>query len=337
MSNVYLDYYPREKYLVNQLTFPEDVVTRWVNDFSASKFRSILPVSVKGTGKNTVLRCSITGLQSLKKYLKKKTVSRKDFLFIVNQILEGIEECASNKVDIKNVMLTVDNVYINPTNKEVKLICWPIVNNQLFFPAKDFFQKLVSFVQFSSADDVAFLSLYYQFFVGYEVFNITEFKRTINEYGKSGNAPSSNIKDNKNYSCNASYDPFSQKSNIENISFSECERTSAVLVRKESNNNSQQIALEIKHNKKLFILTNSIEKIGKNPEMNDLVLDSKYVSKEHAKLITRDDHYYIVDTDSKNGTYIDEKRIRSQVEYEIQNGNSIRFADVECILKRIEK
>ena len=57
------------------------------------------------------------------------------------------------------------------------------------------------------------------------------------------------------------------------------------------------------------------------------------VSRSHADIITRSGKYYVIDLNSKNHTYINDKEIPVQVEIEILNGDKLTLGNEEFIFK----
>ena len=80
-----------------------------------------------------------------------------------------------------------------------------------------------------------------------------------------------------------------------------------------------------------YDLTNGTVKIGSSRSDSDLVLSSRHVSRSHAILGLG----FVIDTDSKNGTYIngDSKRIMPNTRYTVNPGDRIVFADTEVVIK----
>lgn len=71
--------------------------------------------------------------------------------------------------------------------------------------------------------------------------------------------------------------------------------------------------------------------LGRIREHVDYVFDNSAIGKIHAEIITRDGAYYIKDLNSKNGTFINDVIINSNMEYEIKNNDRITFANSEYI------
>ena len=77
---------------------------------------------------------------------------------------------------------------------------------------------------------------------------------------------------------------------------------------------------EVKINKDEFI-------IGRMKDNVDYYIPNKAVGKIHAKFIIKDDKFYLVDLESKNGTYIDNVRLKPNAMYEVRKGSKITFAN----------
>lgn len=81
---------------------------------------------------------------------------------------------------------------------------------------------------------------------------------------------------------------------------------------------------EVTINKPSFI-------IGRLGDQVDYVHSNNAIGKVHAEIITRDGHYYLKDLNSRNGTYINDKRLDSNIEYEIKNNDKLTLADSKFI------
>lgn len=75
--------------------------------------------------------------------------------------------------------------------------------------------------------------------------------------------------------------------------------------------------------------------IGKKTTCN-LSINSKIVSREHAQIVSDGQKYFVIDMESKNGTYINGYRIIPMNEIEIKNGQTIIFANEKYIFKKEE-
>ena len=59
----------------------------------------------------------------------------------------------------------------------------------------------------------------------------------------------------------------------------------------------------------------------------DYYIPNKAVGKIHAKFIIKDGSFYLIDLESKNGTYINNTKLNPNVMYEVKDGFKITFAN----------
>jgi pSer/pThr/pTyr-binding forkhead associated (FHA) protein len=72
--------------------------------------------------------------------------------------------------------------------------------------------------------------------------------------------------------------------------------------------------------------------IGRDPNSSDLTVSSdNFIGRKHALLYKKDNHYYLVDLDSKNGTFVHNEPLKGQTEIAIDQ--VFRLGQTEFILK----
>lgn len=67
--------------------------------------------------------------------------------------------------------------------------------------------------------------------------------------------------------------------------------------------------------------------------MDYFVADNTAVSRSHANIISREGEFFIVDTNSKNHTYVNGTMIQSNAETKIVHGDKIRLANEDFEFK----
>jgi serine/threonine protein kinase/pSer/pThr/pTyr-binding forkhead associated (FHA) protein len=70
---------------------------------------------------------------------------------------------------------------------------------------------------------------------------------------------------------------------------------------------------------------------------NQIVLRDPSVSSHHAQITLKDQAYWITDTESTNGTLLNEQRLVPQVPAKLHPGDTIRFGDISCTYAVIER
>jgi len=69
--------------------------------------------------------------------------------------------------------------------------------------------------------------------------------------------------------------------------------------------------------------------VGRLADQVDCVLSNNAIGKVHAQIVNQDNSYYIMDLNSINGTFINDVRIDSNKECEINENDCIMFANSE--------
>jgi hypothetical protein len=83
---------------------------------------------------------------------------------------------------------------------------------------------------------------------------------------------------------------------------------------------------------KEFKMTSAIINVGRDPETSDFVISSdSYVGRNHAVVYFEQGKFYVKDLSSRNGTFVNGKRITEASE--IDNGSIIRFANTDVTFK----
>lgn len=77
--------------------------------------------------------------------------------------------------------------------------------------------------------------------------------------------------------------------------------------------------------------------VGRLPERADMVIPVATVSGLHARIQKKGDSLLVTDLDSTNGTFIDEKRLRSGVVAVASPGSRITFGDTHLAMFCVSK
>lgn len=169
------------KYMVvNKLMDPEAINERELKAIAAGFVRCLLPVVTEKTKKGLVLRCPVDGMMTLQSYFN-GIVTKKMFLGTMARVAEAIKVCEKNLLNVSNLMLNWETIFLDPRTKEVKCIYWPIVNNQNSSAAPDFFYDLPFRVIFNKHEDNSYMSSYLSYFRSHSPFSINGFEKLLFE------------------------------------------------------------------------------------------------------------------------------------------------------------
>ena len=68
--------------------------------------------------------------------------------------------------------------------------------------------------------------------------------------------------------------------------------------------------------------------IGKLDTVSDVILPYPTVSRVHSKIRRIEGEYYLMDLNSRNGTYVNGRMLQAEEEYQLQDQDEVRFADL---------
>lgn len=78
-----------------------------------------------------------------------------------------------------------------------------------------------------------------------------------------------------------------------------------------------------------IILSNNPFIIGKLDGQVDYIIKNSSVSRIHCKIVKEEDAYFIIDLNSKNGTYLDGERLVSNEKYRLNDGSDIAISNCD--------
>lgn len=82
----------------------------------------------------------------------------------------------------------------------------------------------------------------------------------------------------------------------------------------------------------VIVINKPVFRIGKEKSYTDyFVSNNNAVSRNHADIVCRGNHYYVIDLNSKNRTFINDKVIPIRQETELRNGDRLKLANEEFV------
>lgn len=67
--------------------------------------------------------------------------------------------------------------------------------------------------------------------------------------------------------------------------------------------------------------------LGRDPQQCDIVVNVGTVSRRHARIVQKSGGYFLEDTDSRAGTFLDDQKVQGQLR--LRNGHRVKLCDVE--------
>lgn len=308
----------------------EQLNERELEYFSGKYLKGFLKAEyVKKMGFTGIEYTGIAGV-SLQKFLK-KPMTKDAFFLIIGQITDAVRNinCAGLYAD--KIEWDFEQVYINNTTGELQFIYLPLGNRKKSANVLGFLNKIVSSIRCQKGQSLEYVSAFSAFLRSQMNFNPDVFERYMQEQGVKAQIPSQN--NYTNYNNGVMY----QVGMENNDGTCVLKRDETVVLQGETcvlqgnNDNCYPTLIQLRTNGMVRV-NKQVYRLGKEGGSVDYyILNNSAVSRNHVDIITRGQRYFVRDLGSKNGTYINECMIPSNVEVEIRNQDRLMLADEEFV------
>ncbi len=336
-----------------KLSFSEKLNERELDSFARKYIRGLLKAKIIKNG--CIEYTGPIGISLDEKM--KKPISKHDFFFIIEQIVDITHKLNINNMDINNIRFNTKNVYINEITKEIQFIYLPLKQIKSGANIIEFIENIIYSVipmQEQDRDYVSKFTYFLRSLSGYNANAIEKYifkedrsivntikKRSVGQsgfmtdkpkdyyehYGRTGDETTGILLDEDEETGRLDEDEKTGR-------LDEDEETGRLI------EDEVTILKENVHYATLYrILTDEtieinkpVFRIGKEHSYSDyFVSNNDKVSRGHADIIVRNGKYFVKDLNSRNRTFINGQAIPVQQETEIFEGNSLRLANEEFI------
>ncbi len=343
-------------------SFGDAIDEQELNRFARVFLRGFLkPKQVK---KNLVEYIGPVGV-SLYERLK-NPITKREFLFILEQIVLAVQKLQANQIPLDSLVLTMQNVYINEVTKEVQFLYVPTCKKQIHADVAEFIEAVVYSVKPGDEKDNDFTSRFVYYFRALDPFDINKIEkfvlkedRSVVNTIKKQNAGQSGFMTDKPLHY---YDHYNgaddddeptglldddeptgllnededeatgllSENDEETGLLSEDEDGTALL--NDSGMAAQYPTLYRVLTEERIVVDKLVYRLGKEQSCVDyFVTNNIAVSRSHADIITRGNKYYVKDLNSKNHTYINGQELPVHCEVEIHDGDNLRLGNEEFV------
>lgn len=332
-----------------KLSMKEKLNERQLDYFSGKYIRGLLKVQARK--KNYIEYYGPIGISLFDRL--KKPITKYDFLFIMEQIIDTTQKLNLNSLIINNVTWDVHYVFINETTRELQFVYLPLENykseanviglmEQIIYAAKpmqeadtEYVSRFVFFIKSLSAYDAEKI----------EKFIASEDRSIVNTIKRHNVGQSGFMTDKPQHY----YEHYANKNDGEATGLlvdddeatgllnAGGDETTGLLNDDEAtgllNESPSQMHFASMYRmltNETFMINKPVFRIGKERSHSDyFVANNNMVSRSHADIISRSGRYFIMDLNSKNRTFVNGVPIPAQQEVEIHNGDAIRLANEE--------
>ncbi|MGI6153064.1 MAG: FHA domain-containing protein [Christensenellaceae bacterium] len=363
MGGITIEKTERGILVINRLAPDEEVNWDEYNTITGNTPVGLLPVEYKDEKKDRTLSCAAGKMLSLRTYLS-GIVSRSVFTETVLGLVSIAERCESNGLDICNLYLTPEHIFVHPQTKEIKCAFWPLKNNRNASSPEAFFRELPFSLVFNKYEDCTYAANYIQFFrTQAEPFSVQALEGLFSEAAPAMQPdgrqqepqpydPLKRIIEQKTGSAQRNVCPACGVTNAMGAKI--CVACGAALIDQGGaeaqpktgtavlGNSPGTAGTESEESPYPYLIRESTNqiisvdkpafRIGKDKGMSDFcVSDNTAISRSHAVIHIREDRYFIEDQNSTNKTYIDGRAISPGQEVEIFPGAKIKLANEEFV------
>lgn len=326
-----------------KLSLREKLDERLLTLFLEKKIRGLL--RARPLNKNSIEYSGPIGI-SLYERLK-KPMSKYDFLFIMEQIVDVFQKLDVNFLTAYHVVLDVRYVFINETTKEVQFIYLPLVQAKEDIKILTFMESIIYSVTSVQEEDMDYISRFVYFIRDLKKYDGEKIEKYIMGEDmrvvsiiKRHNVGQSGFITDKRADYYTHYGEKDSKTTRflyeeETTRLLENEETMKLLVEDEATRPLSEEACIVAslcrlQTKEIISINKPVFRIGKESKCSDYVVwDNDKVSRSHAEIITRGRRYFVMDLNSSNRTFINEEPIPAHQEVEIFSGNHLKFANEE--------
>lgn len=328
-----------------KLSFREKLNERQLDFFSSKYIRGLLKAKLIKKGS-----IEYYGPISVSLYERlKKPVNKYDFLFIMEQIVDIIQKVNINSLIINNIVFDIKNVYINETTRELQFIYLPLEQVQVEANIIGFMESIIYSAHPVQENDMDYISRFVYFIKGLSAFDADKIEKFIKNEDrnvvntiKRHNVGQSGFMTDKQADYYAHY----ASKGEEATGLLNDEEATGLLNDEEATGllNDEEATGLLSTGKNQFCyatlyryltdeviaIDKPVFRIGKEKSYSDyFVSNNNTVSRSHADIIVRGQRFFVMDLNSKNHTYVNEKIIPIQQEVEIFNGDHLKFANEE--------
>lgn len=276
----------------------QDIVT--LRMLAAQEIEGIL--EAEGTYDKQEWEYDCSGLVDVKTYLA-EGISREKCLQLLKSIAETLEGMAQYMIPYTRVLLKPEWMWIEPVDGWTYLICLPVEDFGEEWTLQKLCGTVAEAVKTEPAMSHKYLDMLQQFAQnasgkGSDLLKIVEICEKIKEQ------------------------PIVVKPPIEDIETVVWNNVRGMLVRK--------------RNGQKHMLDKAEVVMGKDYRSVDLcIMENPTISRNHAKIVNRDNRYFISDCQSTNHTYVNGKMLAQGEEQELKSGDIVRLSNEEFLFQMV--
>lgn len=272
---------------------------------------------IKSTLRNNEMEFDVTSLVPIELYFKNHCMTYETQKHMFKKVIDSLWMSEKYLLDTRRIVLEKEYIFVEPTDLDIKLLYIPSKKYSISIhkALKDVFLSLLFSIQLNVMENDTRIKRVVTYLQDPE-FDIMIFASMMNTLQKP-------IKKNR-------------KEWFKKIFIKEAtEKGMPIEVVDGTILLSQEKSFPILEFKEKSVIVNKESfLIGRAKQLVDYAIpEALSLGRVHAELITEEDGYYIVDINTKNGTFLNGERLKSQKKYPLCRGDAIQIANEKAVFK----
>lgn len=327
----------------NTIKYPEVVNLQLVKLIERRYFPQFKTIKLEKykENKKAIMLCEVEKSVSLDTLLD-SPIKELDFYRVIYDIVDTLLFCEDQMLNISNLELRSDLIFIERTLHSLSFLYWPVVNNNSYIKPRDFFKKLNDSINFDK--NPTHFKEYLDYLDSLSAFSLNNFKRMLEKFLQNTDSSIDDLQQQKVISQEATtesevirkgelvYNPLRRVFHRQQNSVSKGTTVlsdTCFTEKEELNNNHSRIItvylLRIRSNKK-FRVDSEVFSIGKSVDCS-MTINNSAISRVHATLFIKQGKVYLRDNKSTNRSYINGNPLTPGKDYELTSGSRFRLAN----------
>lgn len=284
-----------------------------------------IPFTKNVNGSKFELKYDLSSCIFLADFLLTATLTRRMFVGIIKDIVDNISSAEAHRFNKDQLELRFGYVMLNQATLRVNFIYVPIQPYKAEGTLKELLSDIIKVASFDSREDTSYVPEFVQIIndgASPSMYSLKEFCI------KHGNAQSQQDK-----VVSSKYEKIKSKGDSRGgYSVNEDSNGNVTIFRGTMKKPDKTAYLIAKRTTPVLIDKLSF-RIGKLESENEYRINNNLVSRKHAIITYESGVYYVTDLNSKNGTYLNDKRIVSNQKIKLTGGDKIAFANQSFVFR----
>lgn len=291
----------------------------------------------------------VTDEKTLEEFLQ-EYIGKTELSDIIRSLINLFKAVKKKSIDINNYVLDKDYVFIDPNNKEIYLIYLPLKDGRKPMSIREFIKDIIGIVNYDLNGDLNFFVNVHNYLndkdftiEGLDILldienNSYEEKKEIGYTVVSESDSSKEKQIVFQRESEMRYTQLNFEKDNKAIDDEECDTTifdedeGTTVIGLEEDYRVVASIKRVASSETMEIFKETF-KIGRDKVSCDFVIDNKLVGRLHATIVKKYGQYYIFDNSSRNGTFINGKKIETMTKHNIKNGDEIKLSNETFIFK----